>query len=405
MSLRLIARINSAGAIFFAAAPIAANLGARAFPVIQAIAAIWGAPWHKLPPLGRANVSWLAPLLLALGWALASAFWSLTPDAPMRAAKLALVIGCILLFGAGAGHTPEARRVTRLALIASVTVLAGLSLIEAGFDLPLNRWAQPDAIDMIALQRNPGRGVCILTLLIYPALVAIWRAPALDLRLPAFGLLAAAGWLSLQFDVDANALALSAGGLAFLIALALPRLGLALCGIVWAGWLMAAPWISERIAAWGQSFPLSWRMRGEIWGFAADRIAERPIFGWGFESARSFTGQQSLDGVTFANVPLHTHSGSMQIWLEFGLIGAGLTALAMLLGARSAVRTLGGDRLAAAGAVGAAGAAMIHFNVSYGAWQEWWLVTLGSAAVAAACLQGTKPDPREQLPAIMPSFG
>lgn len=390
--MRMISRAASAGAIFFAAAPIAANLGARAFPVIQAIAALWGAPWRQLPRLGRANAAWLVPLLLALAWAVASAFWSLTPDAPLRAAKLALVIALTLLFAAGAVHSCDARRITRMALIASAAALVGLSLIEAAFGQPLNRWVQPEAIDMIALQRNPGRGVCILALLIYPALVAMWRVRAADLRGPALALLAATGWLSFQFDLAANAVALAAGGAAFLPALALPRLGLALSGAVWIGWLLAAPWVSERISALSPSFPLSWRMRGEIWSYASDRIVERPLFGWGFESARSFAGQQSLDGVTFANVPLHTHSGSMQIWLEFGVVGVSLVAIALLFATRSAMRCLGGDRLAAAGAVGASAAAMIHFNVSYGAWQEWWLVTLASAAVAAACLHGSKPN-------------
>lgn len=378
----------SVGAIFFAALPIAATLGARALPVAQAIAALWGTPWRTLPRLAHTNRLWLLPLLAALGWAMASAFWSPTPDAPMRATKLALVIGLALLFAAGAGHNAAARALTRRSVVLSVLALVGLSCLEASAGMPLNRLVQPDAIDMIALQRNPGRGVCILTLLIYPALVGLWRSQLPWRRLGSFAVLAIVIWLSLQFDLDANGVALAGASTAFLLALALPRAALAISGAAWAGWLLAAPWASGHVAAFSAGLPLSWRMREEIWAFASARIMERPIWGWGFEASRSFTDQQQhLDGVIFANIPLHTHSGSMQIWLEFGAIGALLVALAVLLAARCAMRALGNDRLACAGAAAAASAAMIHFNVSYGAWQEWWLAALASTAVAAASLR------------------
>lgn len=380
-------RTHRAGVIFFAAMPISAALGALALPVIQAIAALWGTPWRDLPRLGRAHADWLLPLLLALAWACASAFWSISGDAPLRAAKLALVFGLALLFAASAAFGDAAKRWTRYGLIGGAILLTGLSLIEAFAALPLNRLAQPEAIDMGALSRNPARGICLLMILVFPAMIALWRTALPALRLAAFVLWASGGLLSLQLGFAANAGAFTLGSAAFLFALALPRLALPLSGLAWAGWLLAAPWLSGQVGVISDSLPLSWRMREQIWGFVTDRIVERPWFGWGFASARSFEGQQSLDGVRFGNVPLHTHSGSMQIWLEFGVVGAILVALAMLLATRSALRALGDDRLAAAGATGAIAAAWVPFNVSYGAWQEWWLVSLACGATACACLR------------------
>lgn len=395
-------RTHRAGVILFAAMPIAAALGALALPVIQAIAAIWGAPWRKLPGLGRAHADWLVPLLAALAWACASAFWSISADAPLRAAKLALVLSLALLFAASAAHDEAARRWTRFGLIGGAGFLATLLLIEAFAGLPLNRLAQPQAIDMVALARNPGRGICLLVVLLYPALIALWRTPFPALRLAGILLWAIGGLLSLQLGFAANAGAFALGSAAFLFALALPRLALGLTGLAWAGWLLAAPWLSGQIGAISASLPLSWRMREKIWEFVTDRIMERPWFGWGFASSRSFAGQQSLDGVGFGNVPLHTHSASMQIWLEFGAIGAALVALAMGLATRSALRGLGKDRLAAAATCGTLAAAWVPFNASYGAWQEWWLVTLACAATACASLRApglSAWKPRDQRPA------
>lgn len=391
MSTISTSRTHHAGVILFAAMPIAAALGALALPLIQAIAALWGAPWRKLPALGRRHADWLLPLLAALAFVCASAFWSISPDAPQRAAKLVLVFGLALLFAAGAAHDDAAKRWTRFGLIGGAGFLAVLLLIEAYVGLPLNRLAQPQATNMVALARNPGRGICLLVVLLFPALIALWRAPFPAVRLGAILLCAITGLLSLQLGFAANAMAFALGSAAFLFALALPRLTLGLAGLAWAGWVLAAPWLSGQIGMVSASLPLSWRMREKIWAFVTDRIMERPWFGWGFASSRNFEGRQSLDGVSFSNVPLHPHSASMQIWLEFGGIGASLVALVMVLATRSASRALGGDRLAAAAASGAIAAAWVPFNASYGAWQEWWLVTLACGAMTCACLP-QQPD-------------
>jgi amino acid permease len=67
------------------------------------------------------------------------------------------------------------------------------------------------------------------------------------------------------------------------------------------------------------------------------------------------------------------------LWLETGLVGVGLLVAAVLALTLSLFRTLGHDRLAAAGAVGAIGAFCVFAGVSFGVWQAWFL-SLGFAA-------------------------
>ena len=56
-----------------------------------------------------------------------------------------------------------------------------------------------------------------------------------------------------------------------------------------------------------------------IWSFAGDRIAERPLTGWGLDASRSIPGGKDpiRPGETW--LPLHPHNASLQLWLELGI--------------------------------------------------------------------------------------
>jgi len=55
----------------------------------------------------------------------------------------------------------------------------------------------------------------------------------------------------------------------------------------------------------------SWRERLGIWGFAVLQAAQKPVWGWGYESSRNF------DPI----IPDHPHSPAIQAWFELGLPG------------------------------------------------------------------------------------
>ena len=68
-----------------------------------------------------------------------------------------------------------------------------------------------------------------------------------------------------------------------------------------------------------------------IWSFAGDRIAERPLAGWGLDSSRTIPGGRDpiRPGETW--MPLHPHNAPLQLWLELGVPGAVLFALLVAL--------------------------------------------------------------------------
>jgi O-antigen ligase len=112
-----------------------------------------------------------------------------------------------------------------------------------------------------------------------------------------------------------------------------------------------------------------------IWSFVGDRIAERPIAGWGLSASRAMPGgrQPIRHGETW--LPLHPHNAPLQLWLELGAPGAVLGGLlAAELWRRLAAARWPRAYVAAAG--GSLAAASVACLGTYGIWQEWWLGTL-----------------------------
>jgi O-antigen ligase len=121
-----------------------------------------------------------------------------------------------------------------------------------------------------------------------------------------------------------------------------------------------------------------------IWNWAADRIRERPILGWGMDASRAIPGGETevedyMDlrpfGIDLAGqvMPLHPHDAILQLWLELGMVGA-------LLAAALAVWIWLQAGLAGAYPIALAAAAMPPLLLSFGIWQSWWLSTLFLAA-------------------------
>jgi O-antigen ligase len=126
--------------------------------------------------------------------------------------------------------------------------------------------------------------------------------------------------------------------------------------------------------------------RAAIWGFAAARIAEKPVLGWGMHAARSMPNAKETIGYGAELMPLHPHNGPLHLWLEFGLIGAVLGA-ALLAGLALATD---GPAWPRAIHTGLLLAALVVASVSYGLWQGWWLATLWLLGALAA---GTRESP------------
>jgi exopolysaccharide production protein ExoQ len=150
--------------------------------------------------------------------------------------------------------------------------------------------------------------------------------------------------------------------------------------------------------------PSSTRHRVMIWQFAAERIAERPLLGWGLNGARSIPGNkdkteiwlQSGDGTLFPmlqdRLPLHPHDFALQIWLETGAVGALLvSALLWRLFTRMSLQW--GTPALSAGV-----AALMVGSVSFGIWQAWWLACLWFIAAITPAMLAKQNQPSRQSP-------
>jgi O-antigen ligase len=374
----------------FALVPAVAVGGGMAMAPLVTLAGLLGVPFRAS---GRAALGFfltIAPMIGLLAWAAASLSWTATPSAPLADFPLALRVPLLFAAGlamaAGAGLLDEnGRRIARYMGAGAVVVLCVLLAVEALGDMPLNRMAQPNAVTT-DLERNPGKGVSILVVLVWGLIGAFVGGVSHERLIWRIAFVATAA-LATQFSMLTNIVALGAGLIGWVIAWNAPRIGPVLISAGVAGWMLAAPFVTPLLTAQAQlaeRLPLSWQVRLEIWSFAHDRIMEKLPTGWGFDASRTIGDTpRTLGEASFNAIPLHPHSLSLQIWLELGAVGAVLAAAAILALGIAASRTLGRQPAAAAAATAALASAAAIWNVSYGAWQEWWIAAVFAAAAFA----------------------
>lgn len=136
--------------------------------------------------------------------------------------------------------------------------------------------------------------------------------------------------------------------------------------------------------------------RLDIWYAVSRKILESPIYGHGLEAARSIT-DWSVEFVYYqGNSMLHPHNGILQIWLEFGVIGALGAAFCWVLGSSRVLRLSGKTTPAVASLLATS---LFVLTVSHGLWQSWWLWSLfGVAALTTLAVQGKTPCLRGKAP-------
>lgn len=243
------------------------------------------------------------------------------------------------------------------------------------------------------------RGAVLLALFVWPAMVCCrglfpgrgkWLALALGAAVfPTVFLL----------PMQAAPLAMAVGCVAFLFAWCAPRRGPRLLAGLMIVLIAVIPLCAYQIArpeALGvakSALPGSWQHRVEIWHYSAEKIAQKPFQGWGFDASRWIEhgqtqfvlespdgGRQTFPGVGL--LPLHPHNGVLQIWLELGALGAFLAALFVFgLERRLASFTADYGRFAGAAAAASAASALTIALLSFGLWQSWWQASLWLTAV------------------------
>lgn len=354
-------------------------LASRGLAALEAVAGLFalGLAWRGRTVIGRDFAAWAAPLAALVLWGAASAAWSLDPARSlMMAARLAglFAAGLALLACVPALARPE--RLLRC-FFAGLVLGIALLIVQRATGGLLTR---PFSLrGFVAPQLNQASET--LAVLALPASATLWlqgrRGPAL--LLPAamaatvFGLVGTAAQVCLVAGLAAAFLFYGLdrrrGALATLAAL------FSILVIV------TAPLTFAKLAQIGPLWHAADQLKSSvphrllIWFFAGGRIAEKPLLGWGLDTARMIPGGGEWIRPGQPWLPLHPHNVPLQMWLELGVPGAVLFALV----AARLWRALGRvcwPRPLAASAAGALAAALCESLGTYGMWEAWWIGTL-----------------------------
>lgn len=425
-------------ALILALLPIAGVLAPVQIPYVLAVGGVIGLAVALVDRKRSRRVpdSW-DPILFALAMGLAayaslSALWA--PD-PAAGGRLGLRLSLLFLAAFGFGslfmHYADRLLVRRAALLGLVlaTVLLAVELTTGGIVretlesvLGLERFKPRTRLEqLLEYSRTGPIAVLLAWPLVWIALGPSRRAlamivAALLCTAAVFAIPNGAAKVALVAVLAVIAVAALVGRRRAMIMLAAGSIFLAL----------AAPFLASRLAAPDVFAQLvskesaladrggySLMHRFSIWGFAAAKIEEKPVAGWGLDASRRIPG--GLQAVTYQDlgVPvdeihpdittrmwikhlkrfrlmklrLHPHNAALQVWLELGLIGvlivAALLARAFWLAAR--------DNAWLPVCVGTAG--LVLASLSFGLWQGWWMATL----LFAACLTLPHGTNRETL--------
>lgn len=368
-------------------------------------------------PVGMVVSSRSAPLLLAVAAVLALAgVWR-----DGHVARLAATVR-------QAGSTPMGRALAATLLYFAVSLtwtqfaasglfafaelvasIAGAAVLAACWTLSpprqLGRWFAAGLIlgagltvadlatDMMFRQRLGARSrTFLLNRTVVSELIVFWPVAVLafrqDRRLAALagGLILLAIWYS---ESGAARLGLAVGAIAGFSAYFATRLtvvGLAAGALLL---LVAAPWIGPIL---DRAMPaqvhvalqdMHSRDRVNIWRSFGAAVAERPAFGSGFNASARMAEDAVAARVQPPNRVLlgagHPHNALLQVWVEGGAIGAALVAWLFVAVAGALLRLK--SRPVAAAAAALAGCGIVIAAVSHGAWQGWWIASVGLSIV------------------------
>lgn len=340
--------------------------------------------WDALSPA-------LVPVLTLFALSALSAFWAINgPEAFERAVKIfAVLLSGVALYSL-CRTLPVKNIVALWWLPPLITALSALLLIfEYCFDYPVFRLLRDLPPDTNVSLSELNRSTVSLCLISLPAMMLLYcgvRSKGWG-RHQAFGLTSGFVLLLLPVlmmtDSQSAQLAFLLGVLTLTLAPVGRRAFWVLAAIVLCAGMLSAPWLAQYLfsltpqdgAAIHQHASFinrtNYLPRLELWDSVSRYTLNSPWVGYGMDATRyvpAFDSKQMYQpGVTL----LHPHNAALQIWIEFGALGAMLAAagLAYLCKKLSALPDQLSKRLGLAVFVGIIGVGI----VGYGLWQAWWI--------------------------------
>ncbi len=367
---------------------------------VAACAVVWRAE-HRLPFPDRAVTLALAALLL---WCAIASFWGFDVT---RSLVLTLRIGAIFIAGlmmfAIVGRLEDGTR-EQLGtwFLAGILIALVLIAVELVFDYPINELATGISSDGGNLGNRLNRGATAMAMMVWPAAALLWR------RGVAWGVLVLLTVVAIELNLmtsGAAVLGAAAGGATAVLALSHPKAGrlilVAATVLVLAGSVLAATEVYRRGWIEAEWLDKSAHHRVDIWNYTAERVEQKPLTGWGFDSARGFTKfdpPQNRGG--WQMVPLHPHNAPLQILLELGAVG-GIIFLVLLILVAARLEWLPKPARICGQAL-----FMTILGIActaYGLWQNQWLATIWSVALLVPLTSPTLAKPSEPAAENPPS--
>jgi len=119
-----------------------------------------------------------------------------------------------------------------------------------------------------------------------------------------------------------------------------------------------------------------------IWEYVAKEILKKPILGHGIGTSR-FIGQNIILNVPNTKleikggIPLHPHNNFLEIWLELGLLGIIITSLLWINIIKIGKNMRKHSSILGTGSCSSIVAIFVVSNLSFGAFQAWWMASIG----------------------------
>ena len=353
------------------------HAGSLVAAAAAAIGGLFGIFGHRLPH----PRSWPVPVwigLVFLLWCGLSSVWS-PYDSPRDIPGVARFCLGVPLYGLlifVMMRQPENNgRILRLIIMSLIPLSAFVFAVDFVTDFAIFRLADPGAIDGDII-KNLSHGLSVLLMCLPPAIFFFARHGR-------GGVMIAASVYILALIAAANSgnaaaiLAVPTLAVMMFAAFRFPAKAIRIALIAPIAVILLAPIISiiasETSQATKDALPFSWEWRAETWGYLAQKIADNPLAGNGFDSLR--TMKDTFDARGFEGlslVPLHAHNFGLQIWVEVGLVGAILAALFLWEAAGALIRSAWLTPRRASALCGTLAAAVIFSSLSYSAWQDWW---------------------------------
>lgn len=364
--------------------PIVALLAPKSVVILLCLAALWALAALRLTQ-GRwpkpALLS-LAPIILFLVWAAVASLWSfdVTRSLILVLRVGVLFAGVLVLLSAVSSLSNGERAKTGFWLCLGCGLVLVLLVVERVLGTPFMDLLRGPTNNLYDQLSRFNRGLTALAILCWPA--SAWLGQR-------FGTLAALAFpvgclfVALFYESSATLLGLSGGLTVLVLALWQPRLSRYLVLVGTIGALLATPLIARGLTDMGLG-NADWLQRTAvqrvvIWDYAAERIAERPLLGWGFDAARHMPDTEITGpGGLTSSMPLHPHNAALQVMLELGLPGSFIALVllcCLLLGIARQPLAVQPYSLATYSA------ALAIALTAFGIWQNHWLALLGLAVV------------------------